>query len=387
MSFLLSLILTPSMVEMSRILRVVDRADEERKIHSGEVALLGGLAVSLSFAGAILLSDNSFPEKYKVLMIAASIIAFVGFIDDLINVPAKIRLLVQFFLALWVIDKGISFRLFPVGEEWGVALNEAMTLIWIIGFTNAYNFIDGLDGLASGLGIIIALFASFISLINGDPSPFLISLPLAGALLGFLVFNFNPAWIFLGDIGAQFSGFVLSAITADAAWAHPGEYFKALLLPGLVMWVLLFDMVQITVFRVKYGFVKNISEWIAFVGKDHIHHRFLIITKSQKKTAVLIWIISASFSVLALVLALLDMSQIIALSLIILGLLFSLYFMFWLDRKTSHLCFGISKEEKEKKERESKEDKEKTISISTEDKEIVPLTDELTEKTISRKSV
>jgi UDP-N-acetylmuramyl pentapeptide phosphotransferase/UDP-N-acetylglucosamine-1-phosphate transferase len=95
-SLLLSIILTPSMYELSRILRIVDKPDD-RKIHFGEIGRVGGLAVALAFAGAILLSENSFPHKYKIVMIAGAIIAIVGLLDDIIGIPAKIRLIVQFF--------------------------------------------------------------------------------------------------------------------------------------------------------------------------------------------------------------------------------------------------------------------------------------------------
>ncbi len=342
-SFLLSLILTPSMVEMSKIAGIVDRPDEERKMHKAEIALLGGVAIALSFIGAILLSENSFPHRYKVLMVAAFFLAFTGLIDDILRVPAKIRLLVQFFLALWVIDEGISLRLFPAHELWGKKLNEALTLIWIVGFTNAYNFIDGLDGLAAGLGIIIAFFISCVSLINGQPEPLLLTAPFAGALFGFLIFNFHPAWIFLGDVGAQFCGFVLSSLAADTAWASPGYYGKAILGPALVMWVLLFDMVQITFFRIKYGFVKNLSDWIAFTGKDHIHHRFLFLFRSHGKTVLFIYLLSAVLSSFYLFVSILKLQDIYHFILIIIFVILSLFLMYLLDVKTSHLAFQNKK--------------------------------------------
>jgi UDP-GlcNAc:undecaprenyl-phosphate GlcNAc-1-phosphate transferase len=338
-SLLLSLILTPSMYELSRILRIVDKPDD-RKIHFGEIGRIGGLGVALAFAGAILLSENSFPHKYKIVMIAGAIIALVGLLDDIIGIPAKIRLIVQFFLALWVIDNGISLRLFPTQETWGQILNSSLTIIWIIGFTNAYNFIDGLDGLAAGLGIIVAFFISSISYINGQPEIFSLSSPLIGALFGFLLFNFNPAWIFLGDVGAQFCGFVLSSLAADVAWASPGEYWKVFTLPMLTMWVLLFDMIQITIFRVKYGLVKNISEWLAFTGKDHIHHRLFFIFKNQKKAVISLYIISCVLSLIAVILANLKLKNIEGIISSFLIFTISVLSLFILDKKTAKLAFG-----------------------------------------------
>ncbi|GBD04091.1 putative undecaprenyl-phosphate N-acetylglucosaminyl 1-phosphate transferase [bacterium HR19] len=341
-SFILSSVFTPSMLELSRILGIVDRSDSPRKIHFGEVGRLGGLAVALAFAGAIILSENSFPHKYKIVMVAGAILAFVGLLDDIFGIPAKLRLLAQFFLAIWVIDNGISLRLFPVSEEWGRGLNEILTLIWIIGFTNAYNFIDGLDGLAGGLGIIIALSSSFISLINGSYEVFLLSLPLCGALLGFLIFNFFPAWIFLGDIGAQFCGFVLASLTADVAWASPGEYWKAFLLPAIIMWFLLFDMIQITIFRIKYRFVKSFSDWIAFTGKDHIHHRLMFLLKSHQGAVLFIYFSSCFLSFLALILARLKLNYISGFSLDFIFFIFSVLLLFYLDSKTRDRAFSIT---------------------------------------------
>ncbi len=338
-SLLLSLILTPSMYELSRILKIVDKPDD-RKIHFGEIGRLGGLGVVLAFAGAILLSENSFPQKYKIVMIAGAIIAIFGLLDDIIGIPAKIRLIVQFFLALWVIDNGISLRLFPTQETWGQILNSSLTIIWIIGFTNAYNFIDGLDGLAAGLGIIVAFFISSISYINGQPETFSLSAPLIGALFGFLLFNFNPAWIFLGDVGAQFCGFVLSSLAADVAWASPGEYWKVFTLPMLTMWVLLFDMIQITIFRIKYGVVKNISEWLAFTGKDHIHHRLFFIFQSQKKAVISLYIISCVLSSIAVILADLRLKNIQGILLSSSIFVISVFSLFILDKKTVKLAFA-----------------------------------------------
>lgn len=341
-SFILSSVFTPSMLELSRILGIVDRSDSPRKIHFGEVGKLGGLAVALAFAGAIILSENSFPHKYKIVMLSGAIIAFFGLLDDIFGIPAKLRLLAQFFLAIWVIDNGISLRLFPVSEEWGKGLNEILTLIWIIGFTNAYNFIDGLDGLASGLGIIVALSSSLISLLNGSPEVFLLSLPLCGALLGFLIFNFFPAWIFLGDIGAQFCGFVLASLTADVAWASRGEYWKAFLLPAMIMWFLLFDMIQITIFRIKYGLVKSFSDWIAFTGKDHIHHRLMFLLKSHRGAVLFIYFSSVFLSFLAFILAGLKLNYISGFSLVFLFFLSSVLILFSLDSKTRDKAFSIT---------------------------------------------
>lgn len=341
-SFLLSIILTPSMVELSRVLGIVDKPDEHRKVHQSATALLGGVAVALSFAGAIILSKNSFPEKYKTLMIAGTLIALIGMLDDIFKVPAKIRLLFQFFLAMWVTSSGITLSLFPTKELWGQKLNEFLTIIWIIGFTNAYNFIDGLDGLAGGLGIIIVIFCSIISSMNGEPEVFIISMPLAGALLGFLVFNFKRAWIFLGDVGAQFCGFIISSISADTAWSQPGNFLKAITGPMLILWVLLFDMTQITILRIKYGFVKNITDWINFTGKDHIHHRLLFLSGSDVKAVIYLYIISTVLSSAFLFLGTIPLNFIEWLIVDILILLGSLGFMSFLDKKTSEKAFGIT---------------------------------------------
>lgn len=339
-AFLLSLILTPSMVEFSRVLGVVDKPDEERKIHTTSTALLGGVSVALAFAGAIILSKNSLPEKFKVLMIAGALIALVGMLDDIFKVPAKIRLLFQFFLSLWVISAGIKLSLFPKNEIWGEKLNELLTLIWIIGFTNAYNFIDGLDGLAGGIGIIIVMFCSAISYLNGDTDILLLSMPLSGALLGFLVFNFKKAWIFLGDVGAQFCGFVISSISADTSWSSPGNYFKAITGPMLVLWVLIFDMTQITILRIKYGFVKNIADWISFTGKDHIHHRLLFLLESDTKAVIALYIISSVLSLTFIAIDKLSSEKITWIIADIVIIVFSSIFMIFLDKKTSNKAYG-----------------------------------------------
>lgn len=338
-SFLLSLILTPSVVELANIMGITDKPDEERKVHGTSTALLGGVAVALSFAGSVVLFGGYMPQKFKVLMVAGTLIALIGMLDDIIKVPAKIRMLFQFFLAMWVVSSGISLSLFPTGELWGQKLNEFLTVVWIIGFTNAYNFIDGLDGLAAGIGFIIAIFSSVISAINGKEDIFLISTPLAGALLGFLLYNFKRAWIFLGDTGAQFCGFIISAISADVAWSSPGNYLKAISGPMLVLWVLLFDMTQITILRIKYGFVKSISDWISFTGKDHVHHRLLFLLKSDVGSVISLYAISAILSLIFLALSILKFEHWLAV--IVLTLTLSALFMLYLDKKTSEKSFNL----------------------------------------------
>jgi UDP-GlcNAc:undecaprenyl-phosphate GlcNAc-1-phosphate transferase len=301
-SFTLSLLMTPLMRWLAQRAHIFD-IPEERKIHERATPLLGGGAIIIAFTASLL--ANMVLERDLILTLyAGGAVALTSLIDDWKGLRARLKLLVQILAVLFLIYNGVVLSLFSDKIWWGYALNIALTLIWIIGITNAMNFIDGMDGLATGLGAIISLFLAIVAIQTNQHVLGWIAIAMLGSCLGFLPFNFHPqtpASIFLGDTGSIFVGFVLSSLAIIGDWAdnNPIVSFAA---PVLIFWVLIFDMTYITVERVLTGKVKNVKQWIDYVGKDHLHHRTYALLGDKRKAVLFIYLLSVTLGVSAIAL-------------------------------------------------------------------------------------
>jgi UDP-GlcNAc:undecaprenyl-phosphate GlcNAc-1-phosphate transferase len=170
--------------------------------------------------------------------------------------------------------------------------------------TNAVQFLDGMDGLASGLGVVAALFFSVAALQTGQKYLMYLSVALLGACLGFLPYNFRvgrSATIFLGDAGSSFIGFTLGGLAVMGEWAG-GNPMVALLTPMLILGVPLFDIAFVSVARVVTGKVHSLHEWLAYTGKDHLHHRFEAMGMNKMQSVLLILFISFTLGLSAILL-------------------------------------------------------------------------------------
>lgn len=301
-SFTLSLLMTPLMRWLAQRFKIFD-IPEERKIHERATPLLGGGAIIIAFTASLL--ANMVLERDIVLTLyAGSAVAITSLIDDWKGLRARFKLLVQILAVLFLIYNGIILSLFPEKIWWGYTLNVIFTMVWIIGITNAMNFIDGMDGLATGLGAIISLFLAIVAIQTNQHVLGWISIAMLGSCLGFLPFNFHPktpASIFLGDTGSIFVGFVLSSLAIIGDWAdnNPIVSFAA---PVLIFWVLIFDMTYITVERVLTGKVKTVKQWIDYVGKDHLHHRTYALLGDKRKAVLFIYLLAVTLGVSAIAL-------------------------------------------------------------------------------------
>jgi UDP-GlcNAc:undecaprenyl-phosphate GlcNAc-1-phosphate transferase len=184
-----------------------------------------------------------------------------------------------------------------------VALNVVLTLLWFLTVTNAVQFLDGMDGLAAGLGVIAGLFFSITAWQTGQGALFILAAPLVGACLGFMPYNFRPggALIFLGDSGASFIGFTLAGLAVMGEWAED-DPLVALLTPVLILAVPLFDISFVGVVRVVTGKVHTLREWLAYTGKDHIHHRFEALGLTKAQSVCLIFFIAGTLGLSAILL-------------------------------------------------------------------------------------
>jgi len=297
-----SALLTPIIIVIASKTGIVD-APGGRKIHDRVTPLLGGAVIIISFISALL--ANMILDARDIALIAGgTVVAIVGLIDDWKSIRARYKLVIQIIVVIILIRSGIILDLFPIHTTWGYLLNASLSIIWIVGLTNAMNFIDGMDGLATGVSAIISLFMGLVAFQTNQPFMGWIAIAMLGSCLGFLPFNFSlrrPASIFLGDAGSTFFGFVLAALAIKADWAdnNPIVSFAT---PVLIFWVLIYDMAYISIERVVTGKVKSFQGWIDYVGTDHIHHRLLVIFGDRRKVVFFIFFLCATLGISAITL-------------------------------------------------------------------------------------
>jgi len=289
----------PVVRRVALALGVLD-APAARKVHRTPTPLLGGAAVYAAFAVTVLFNFN-FSRGLKGVVVGATVVVLLGLVDDVWNLPAPVKLAGQVAAILGAMVYGVILSVVPHWLPGAHALNVALTLLWFLTVTNAVQFLDGMDGLAAGLGVIAGLFFSISALQTSQPYLFILAAPLVGACLGFLPYNFrrDGARIFLGDSGASFIGFTLAGLAVMGEWAED-DPIVALLTPILILAVPLFDIAFIGVVRVVTGKVHSLQEWLAYTGKDHIHHRFEALGLSKAQSVLLILFIAGTLGLSAI---------------------------------------------------------------------------------------
>jgi len=272
---------------------------DARKRHAAPTPRLGGVAVCAAFVlaiGRLAVLDR----EMMAITLMSLVLMLAGAVDDTRGLSAPLRLWLQVIGAVAVIAAGCRLTLFP--EPTWAPVNIALSLVWIVGITNAYNFIDGMDGLAASLGALIATLLALVASGGGQPGLALACAALTGALIGFLPHNFRlrgPATIFLGDSGSASIGFLLACLAIKEDWAD-GDPLVALATPVLIYSVLIFDMIQTTVWRIATGRVRSFRQWIDYTGRDHIHHRFADLLGSPRRALALIISLSLGLGLSAL---------------------------------------------------------------------------------------
>ncbi len=225
-----------------------------------------------------------------------------GLWDDIRPLSAFVKFIIQIVITLLIIFFGdIQFTFF-YSKAWAPLINVPLTLLWIVGLTNAMNFFDGMDGLATGMSIIISAFLGIISFQTHQPTLGWLSVAMMGSCIGFMPHNFRfgkSARIFLGDAGSTFLGFTLAGLAILGRWSDTSK-FVSLTTPVLIFGVLIFDMVYITLSRIKNRQTNNIFELLAHAGKDHLHHRLLFLGFAHKEVVFIISIVSICLGVSAL---------------------------------------------------------------------------------------
>jgi UDP-GlcNAc:undecaprenyl-phosphate GlcNAc-1-phosphate transferase len=304
LSFGLTSASTPIVRALSYRFGALDEPEEGegRKIHDRPTPVLGGIAVWIGIGGA-LAANSVWPSGLGAVLATATLLMLFSAVDDVRPIGSWTKFsvfLISAGLAVWAGAQAVIFAPGPIGTP----INVVLSFLWIVGIFNSLNFLDGMDGLATGLAALIALFMGLVAFETNQPAIGWASAAIAGACLGFLPFNFRPgrrATIFLGDGGSNFLGFMLASIALLGYWAD-ADPLVAISNPLLIFAVLIYDMTYITAARIASGKVRSFFEWIDYVGQDHLHHRILAILGNRTGTLVFILLLCACLGLAALAL-------------------------------------------------------------------------------------
>ncbi len=308
LSLAIGALLTPLARRLAHRLGAVDHALSSRKVHKEPVPRLGGIAIVGAFYAplvGLLFTDSSvgrlfFADERKALglLVGGAVIAMLGVYDDLKGAGAAEKFVVQFAVAGFVYWAG--FRIDELASPFGASvelgwLGLPFTMLWITGIVNAINLTDGLDGLAGGVAFVSVLTTFVAAVVHGELLMALTTAALAGAILGFLWYNFNPASIFMGDTGSMFLGFVLATSAIESH--HKSETAVAIIVPVVALGLPITDTLLAIVRRALRGSP-------LFRGdREHIHHRLLALGLSHRRAVLVLYGASVALGLLALAIA------------------------------------------------------------------------------------
>ncbi|WP_062108540.1 glycosyltransferase family 4 protein [Bacillus niameyensis] len=291
--FVASILITPIVKKLAIKWNVTDQPNY-RKVHQKAMPRLGGLAIYISFIVGLIITHEDSPYLWPII-IGSLIIVITGILDDKYDLPPRYKLIGQLLAAFVAIRGGfdLEFINLPFGGqlEFGY-LTIPLTILWIVGMTNAINFIDGLDGLAAGVSAIALITLSTMAFIQGDLFVITISLVLLGSTLGFLVYNFFPAKIFMGDSGALFLGYMIAVLSL---LGFKNVTFVSFVIPIIILGVPISD----TFFAIIRRLVNR--KPLASADQLHLHHRLISSGFSHRQTVLIIYGISIMFSLAAVI--------------------------------------------------------------------------------------
>jgi UDP-GlcNAc:undecaprenyl-phosphate GlcNAc-1-phosphate transferase len=301
----MAILMTPVVKRFALMIGAVDRPNE-RKVHTRVMPRLGGLAIFAAFIGALFIILPVLKEynadAVRAILVGGSIIVLIGALDDRFDLSPKVKLLGQLAAAGVVVAFGLTIDVSLVDipfieETWlkdAAWLSIPLTVLWIVGVTNAINLIDGLDGLAGGVSAIATATMLVLALMMGNITVALLCVILLGSIIGFLFFNFYPARIFMGDSGALFLGFSLATMSI---LGFKQATLVSFVVPLFVLGVPLSD----TFFAIVRRIVNKAP--ISVADKNHLHHCLMRLGLSHRNTVLVIYGISVAFSIFAVVMS------------------------------------------------------------------------------------
>jgi UDP-GlcNAc:undecaprenyl-phosphate/decaprenyl-phosphate GlcNAc-1-phosphate transferase len=288
-AFIVSIVVTPFVIKLAIKLGALDVPKDNRRVHKTPIPLIGGLAIYFAFVITVIVYMHLSKQIIGILL-GGTFITISGLIDDIKPMRARIKLILQIIAAVIVVSFGIriNFVSNPLGRTDGMLsigfLSIPATIFWIVGVTNAFNLIDGLDGLAAGIASISCITLFVISLANGRMTAVMLTATLAGSTIGFLPYNFNPAKIFMGDTGAQFLGFILAATSIEGAVKSAAAI--AITVPILALGLPIYDTLMAIIRR--YINKRPVME----ADRGHLHHKLLDMGLTQKQAVLVMYLIS-----------------------------------------------------------------------------------------------
>lgn len=308
---------TPVMRLVALRFGVIDRP-AARKIHTNPVPLLGGAAIYIAFIVVLLLlGDRRYVSEVVGIFLGATLVSLMGVVDDRWGLGSYIKLVGQLLAACILIYSGVQVSI------WGDWRDLIVTIGWVVGITNAMNLLDNMDGLSGGIAMIAAAFFTLLAALSDQYLVGALAAALAGACAGFLIYNWNPAHIFMGDTGSLFLGFLLAAVGIKLRFPSNSDTITWMI-PILVLAVPIFDTTMVFISRLRRG--KNP---LTTPGKDHISHRLAMLTGSRREAVLLCYLIAGTVG-----LASIFITQATLVEATIVGgalLLVALYGIWWLE--------------------------------------------------------
>lgn len=297
-SMCVAALVTPLAIRISSIIGAMD-VPGGRHIHLNATPRLGGIAVVTGVVAALLLASINYMPNLRALLMGSFLVFFVGLLDDVRPVKASVKLLFQVVACAFLISDGVHVLFFP-DTWWGLIGRWGVTTLWIVGITNAVNFLDGMDGLLSGLVMGTSAIYFVLALLLGSNMLAYCSLALFCASFAFLGYNIKPARIFLGDGGSTFLGFFLAALSVQGSWAKNNP-LVSFFIPVLILSVPIYDMIFTTVSRIASGRVNSFRSWLEYTGRDHLHHRLEALGFSRGNVVLMICLLNLGVGMGAIV--------------------------------------------------------------------------------------
>ena len=300
-SFVVAYMMTPPVKTFAEKVGAIDIPKDDRRIHDHPIPRMGGIAIFIGFMASMLVFVEM-NHPVIGMLVGALIIAVMGAIDDIVTLNAWVKLTFQVLAAIVAIRCGVVVdaisnpnilsNVTTINVGW---LSIPLTLIWIIGCTNAVNLIDGLDGLAVGVSAISSFTMLIVAMFVAEPTVAIILAALTGACVGFMPYNMNPAKIFMGDVGSQLLGFILASASIMGLFKFHAiiTFFVPLLALG------------VPIFDTSFAFIRRIihKQSPFHADKKHLHHRLLALGLSQKQAVAVLYAITCILGITGVILA------------------------------------------------------------------------------------
>ncbi len=278
---------TPLMRRLALQTGTVDKP-AARKIHASPVPLLGGAAIYLTvILVLVFFGDRDYVNQVVGIVVGATLMSFMGVADDRWGLGSYVKLAGQLLAAGILVYTGVQIRIF------GGWVDVALTVLWVVAITNAFNLLDNMDGLSGGVAMIASTFFLLLAAMSNQYLVGALAAALAGACAGFLIYNWNPAHIFMGDAGSLFLGFMLAAVSIKLRFPA-NSYVVTWMIPLLVLALPIFDTTLVFISRLRRG--KNP---LTTPGKDHVSHRLAHLLGSRREAVLVCYLIAGAVGLAA----------------------------------------------------------------------------------------